>query len=226
MQADLEAKIIEGVYAVGERLPTERALTEEYEVSRTSIREALFWLNMRGFIEIEGNSRPRVAMPTADNLLAQLSGTARILLGQPEGMRNLQEARTLFECSIVRHAAKYATPKQIESIEAALLSNRSSLDDPERFVETDMAFHAALVATPMNPIFTALNTALSEWLEQQRIIGMQVPGSMPRVYRDHEAIFERIRERDAEGADNAMAMHLSNVASYYNQAIMRRREQT
>jgi len=68
-----------------------------------------------------------------------------------------------------------------------------------------------------NPLFTALNSALSGWLMAQRTVGIRAPvrSAIRNAYRGHVRVFEAIAAHDAEGADKAMAGHLDIVAKYY-----------
>ena len=91
------------------------------------------------------------------------------------------------------------------------------------FAHTDLAFHDVLAAIPRNPIFSALNSALAEWLMEQRAVSIRAPirGSVRRAYAGHEAIYEAIAAHDVEAADQAMADHLKTVVELYWKASAR-----
>ncbi|WP_345816481.1 FCD domain-containing protein [Paraburkholderia sp. PREW-6R] len=211
----LAARINAGEFGEGERLPSERELAIEYQCSRTSVREAILLLQSRGLLGKEHKARARVTRPDSAGMLDLLSGAARSLVESVEGIANLQEARTLFECGLARHAARHATPKQVERLSLALGDNRRAINDPQAFIRTDMAFHLAIAEIPNNPLFISLHQALGQWLVDQRTTGMNVQGSTRAVWRDHEAIFDAIAAHDVEAADKAMATHLANVARYF-----------
>ncbi|MCP2091919.1 UNVERIFIED_ORG: DNA-binding FadR family transcriptional regulator [Paraburkholderia sediminicola] len=211
----LAARIDAGEFREGERLPSERDLALDYQCSRTSVREAILLLQSRGLLGKEHKARARVTRPDSAGLLDLLSGAARSLVESVEGIANLQEARALFECGLARHAARHATPKQIERLSLALGENRRSIGDAQAFTRTDMAFHLAIAEIPNNPLFVSLHHALGQWLVEQRTTGMLIQGSMRVVYRDHEAIFDAIAAHDVEAAEKAMADHLANVARYF-----------
>ena len=213
--SNLVDAIKRGEYVDGSRLPSERDLMQSFGVSRASVREALLALQGQGFISISGGARARITKPGAEAMLAQLSGAARTLFKGPEGIAHFQEARSLFECAIARQAARHATPKQIVLLSAALRANQRAARSPEEFVRTDMAFHLAIAQMPNNPIFIALHAALGDWLVEQRSTGLRVRGSIRSVCRDHERIFEAIQRHDVDGAEAAMATHLTSVARYF-----------
>jgi DNA-binding FadR family transcriptional regulator len=217
----LTEKINSGELPDGSRLPSERELAETFGASRTSIREALLSLQASGLISVRQRARARVTQLSNPAFMSQLSGAAQTLLARPHGMADFQEARVLFECGLVRYAARHASPKEIDRLALALAQNKKAIANPSQFSKTDLAFHDILAEIPRNPIFAALNTALSEWLMAQRAVSIRAPvrGVARRAYEGHERIFEAIAAHDAEAADAAMAGHLTMVSDSYWKAI-------
>jgi GntR family transcriptional regulator, sialic acid-inducible nan operon repressor len=218
---DLALKIADrinsGKLAVGTRLPSERALAHTFGISRASVREALVSLQAWGLISVRQNARAHVTQLSNPAFLNQLSGAAQNLLAQPHGMADFQEARVLFECGLARYAARCASQKELDRLALALLKNKRAIGDSERFAKTDVAFHDVLAEVPRNPIFSALNNALSEWLMGQRKVVIQAPirGISRRAYLGHEEIYEAIAAHDIERADRAMANHLTEISHAY-----------
>lgn len=213
----LAERINTGELSDGSLLPSERELAETYAVSRTSIREALLSLQASGLISVRQRARARVTQLNNRAFFNQLSGTAQSLLTLPNGMADFQEARMLFECGLARYAARHASPKELDRLAVALEQNKKAIGNPTLFARSDVAFHEVLAEIPRNPIFTALNTALSEWLMEQRTIGIRAPirGAVRRAYEGHEEVYSAIAAHDVEGADKAMAQHLITVSEYY-----------
>jgi GntR family transcriptional regulator, sialic acid-inducible nan operon repressor len=217
----LAEKIRTGELPDGSRLPSERELAEAFGASRTSVREALLSLQASGLISTRQKSRARVTQLSSPAFLSQLSGSAQSLLARPNGVADFQEARVLFECGLARYAARHASPKELDRLALALAKNKNTIGDAELFSKTDLAFHDILAEIPRNPIFSALNTALSEWLMEQRTIGMKAPSrSTARLaFQGHERIYQAVAAHDAEAADAAMAEHLKMVSESYWKAM-------
>lgn len=217
----LAEKINSGDLADGSLLPSERELAETFGASRTSIREALLSLQSSGLISVRQRARARVTKLSNPAFFNQLSGAAQSLLALPNGVADFQEARVLFECGLVRYAARHASPKEIDRLAVALSQNKKAIDNPAQFAKTDLAFHDILAEIPRNPIFAALNTALSEWLMAQRTVPIRasIRGAVRRAYEGHEAIYDAIAAHDVEAADQAMADHLKTVSEYYWKAM-------
>ena len=213
----LTGMINSGELKEGSLLPSERGLAEQFEVSRTSIREALLLMQSKGSIALRPRARARVTLVNNPAFFDQLSGTVQTLLTRPNGVADFQEARTLFECGLARYAARHASPKEVERLAVALAENKRAIGDAERFSRSDFDFHAVLAEVPRNPIFTALNSALSEWLMEQRTVAITTPirGAAKRAYEGHEAIYEAVAAHSAEQADKAMADHLKTVSEFY-----------
>ena len=211
----IEATIHDGQYAVGDTLPSERELMEAFGVGRTSVREALFALQRMGLVAISSGERARITAPTAKALVSELHGAARYLLAQPEGVRQFQQARAMFELALVRYAAEHAKAKDIEAMRAALDANKRAIGNDTRFQQTDVAFHYVLAEIPRNPIFTALHAAMASWLLEQRQTSIRAKGADRAAYRAHARIFEAVAAHDVNAAEAAMGAHLAQVEKFY-----------
>jgi DNA-binding FadR family transcriptional regulator len=212
---ELEGMIRLGHYGPGSQLPSERDIREQFGVGRSAVREALFALHKMGLVHVSSGERARVIEPNAAVLVHELSGAARVFLSRSEGVRHFQDARALFEIGIARKAALVATKQDIEQLAAALAANRAAMHNLPEFERTDVEFHSALAAVAKNPIFAALNEALSEWLAEQRSVTAAAGASPEEVYQAHARIFEAVAAGDPLTAQSAMDDHLKYVAAHY-----------
>src|SRR5882757_5868167 len=94
--------------------------------------------------------RARVTEPTPKVVIESLSGAARQMLSQPDGVRHFQQARDFFEVGLARHAAVGATPADLRLLAEALAENKASIGDVRRFEATDVGFHYVLAVIPRN----------------------------------------------------------------------------
>jgi GntR family transcriptional repressor for pyruvate dehydrogenase complex len=215
----LELSILSDRIAVGSRLPSERDLMEQFGVGRSTVREALFRLQRMGLITLSQGAPARAARPTAEAMVSELSGAARHFLSIPDGVRHFQHARTMFEVSLAREAALRADDTKLARLSEALAANRAAIGNQERFIQTDLDFHATLARMTGNPIFTALTQALAEWLGKQREVSARGGATQMDVYEQHAAIYDAIAARDAVRAQQAMEDHLRQVARRYWRAM-------
>jgi DNA-binding FadR family transcriptional regulator len=210
----LEKSMLAGELVPGDRLPSERELMATFGVGRGSIREALFALQKMGLVALTAGERAYVTRPTAENIVRELSGSARQLLAAPDGVKLFQHGRRLLECALAREAAEKAHPGGIRRLFEALEANRTATN-LARAVTTDIEFHYRIAEMSGNPMLTALHTALGEWLREQRTTSVRATGARPDAHNAHRRIYDAIAARDSDGAAAAMRKHLEEVEAYY-----------
>lgn len=213
----LEAEIFEGRLGENDQLPSERELMDQFGVGRPAVREALFYLQQLGLIAINSGTRARVIRPTAEAMMARLSGVTRQLLSKPDGQQNFQEARALFEISLARYAAHYAGEEDLVRLRGALQGNHDAVGDEARFKRSDNDFHGVLASIARNPIFDAIHVGLSEWLDDRRAQVLQQQGEDKAALEAHIEIVNAIESRDPDAAESAMRRHLDRHYCTYMQ---------
>jgi GntR family transcriptional repressor for pyruvate dehydrogenase complex len=211
----IEEMIREGRYTEGDSLPAERELMAELGVGRSAVREALMALARMGLVSVNSGERARVTAPTAESLVSELSGAARLLLAQPGGVRSFQEARALLEIGLCRLAAQRATDADLAALAAALEANRAAIGNHAALVRTDVAFHYAIAAISRSSIFIAVHDAVVEWLMEQRGTTLRAPGTAEEAYQAHRRIYEAIAAHDMVAAEAEMEAHLNTVVEVY-----------
>ena len=217
-------RIRSGEYPVGSLLPSERELMQSLGVGRPAVREALQALERMGLVAIVHGEGARVLPLSADKVIAQISDAAMHLLsGSSDLLENLKDARLQFEVFMARTAAERATPAQIEHLRVLLDAHRATVDDPERFLATDMAFHRGIAAISGNPIYMAVSQAMLDWLEQFHFEAVRAPGAEVTTLAEHVELFECIARHDANGAAAAITAHLRRANAHYGSQPNRRR---
>ncbi|MGB0506972.1 MAG: FCD domain-containing protein [Pikeienuella sp.] len=209
--ADLERRIFSNQFAGGEMLPSERELIESYAVSRTVIREAVKTLGAKGLVDIRPRHRPIVKVPDYEMAAGMLGGVVQHLMVQPGGVRQIFDMRIFIEAGLARGAAANANRDDIRRLKEALYRNGESVQDSQKFYETDMSFHAALYAIPGNPILPAVHRAFCDWLEGHWSQMPRLPDRNQRNFEAHSAIFEAITMRDPDLAEQRLRQHLDDA---------------
>lgn len=217
----LEAEILDGRLGENDQLPSERELMEQFGVGRPAVREALFHLQQLGLIAINSGTRARVIRPTAEAVMARLSGVTRQLLSKPDGQQYFQEARAMFEISLARYAACNASDEDLARLRQALADNLDAIGDEARFKRSDNDFHGVLASIGRNPIFDAIHVALSEWLDDRRAQVLQQRDEDKAATAAHTEIVEAIESRDPDAAEAAMRRHLDRHYGTYMQLKQR-----
>ena len=208
----LELGIVSGRLKLGERIPSERDLMERFEAGRSGVREALFGRQRKGLLSASAGAVARVGEPTADLMVQELSGTARPMLSRPDGVREMQDARALFEIGLARRATQRAGPEEVEALPAALAADGAA--DADAFAAADVAFHTAIAGACGNRTDLAVDAAFSEWLHEQRRGSAEAGATREEAIAQHRAIFEAIARGDRVAAEDAMETHLATVADH------------
>ena len=216
----LLARITAGEFPPGSHLPSERELMERLGVGRPSVREALQALERMGFVTIVHGEGARVQPLFAQDVIGQMTEAVLFMLANTEDMlEHLKEARLMFEVAMARLAATRATKADIERLRLALEAHRASLDDPQRFLDTDLAFHVAIAAASQNPIYVAVSTAMLGWLRRFHVDAVQTRGAEQLTYSEHQKLFELIASHDAEGAEKWLTMHVKRASKKYQRFV-------
>lgn len=207
--------MLNGQLKPDQQLPSERELMTMFGVGRTSVREALFSLQRMGLIAIRNGERASVTRPSAKTVVEELSGAVKHLLADRTGVRELQQARAMFESMLVRYAASHAKEEELDRLKEALEANGAAVGNTPEFIRTDVAFHLVLAELPGNSIFTTLHMALAAWLAEQRTVSLRAEEAERAAFAAHKKIYEAIEERDPDEAERAMCRHLGQVEDFY-----------
>lgn len=209
----IEAKIINGEFIIGDRLPTEFEMAAQYGVSRTVVREAMKALKEKGWIET------RVGRGTfiVDNATRGVGTSFDVIVRKnpDQGFGHLIEVCEMLEPEIAALAALRASDAQIEAMRAAVnqmdsgLSPEGNMDD---FLKGDVLFHKLIAESCANPlILSIISPILALMREQQEFHVYRVKGGSRRSQIYHRSMFEALENRDPEKARKFMLEHIRQV---------------
>ncbi|MFF0817829.1 FadR/GntR family transcriptional regulator [Rhodococcus sp. NPDC003318] len=198
---------------VGDRLPPERVMLEDYDIGRGTLRESLRFLELQGVISLKPGpgGGPIVQQPDSAGL-----ETAITLLLQFESapFRTIVEARTALEPMMARLAAERMDADQLAVLKQSVDRMRENLDDEEIFVETSREFHDSIAQGSGNALFGYLIHALLDMLDGSAM-GMEYPQRHRVATCDiHEKIYLAVAAGDAAGALTAMEEHIAGIWRY------------
>lgn len=216
--SELERLILHNHLAVGTRLPSERDLADQFGVSRTVIREAVRTLIARGLLEVKTGSGTVVRQVTSSSAVESMS---RLLASRSDRFTHerIGEVRRVLEVEIAGLAAERRTPDDLAALADILSQAALRLDDPETFVQTDVAFHEALARATHNDLFLIILSSIAETMIDVRRLGLRVPGTPARAIDYHRRIFSAVEARDVEGARRAMDQHMDEARQTMARAI-------
>lgn len=215
--ADIENQIIEGILKPGEQIPSEQELIEAYDVSRSTLREAVKSLVSRGTLEIRRGK---------GTFVCQLPGMTDDPLGLNfMGIDDLNtylyESRLIFEPEICSLSAKRATEKeiailqklsdQIDQLDKQLMNQDACQGIIKQLSEKDRAFHIMLCRTCHNPVLVRLMPIILQSISlSYDPAAFQIRLTKRPRQSTHNKICQAIAARDPEQARSLMYRHLYN----------------
>ena len=233
--ADQLAELIaRGAYPPGDYLPPERELAARLGVSRSSVREALIALEVLGIVDVRVGDGVLVLKslpePDRESLMRRVMHLTRpgpdpelpvtLDLDVEIPPFALLQARRLIEPETAAQAAAHATAEQLAGIEAALRQNREDNRLGSATHPGDRLFHIRISAASGNAAFEQFMILLLGHRYGgmfQRLQRLYASTDMPRrSEREHEAIWDAIRQGQAELARKAMQIHLDTVIEIFS----------
>jgi len=199
--------------AAGSRLPAERDLARQLGVSRPSVREALIAMEVEGWVEVRTGSGVYV-LDRAHQASGRNASRAPKLSPDEWGPLELIRARRVVEGEVAAVAATQAKRKHIEAMSKALASMKADADHSVLPLESDRAFHTAIVESCGNVVLT--ETVQRFWDARRGPLFERLGGFFETAHSwraaivEHEAILDAVRLHDAAAARKAMHDHLDN----------------
>lgn len=197
----------------GDPFPSERALAEQFAVSRTVVREAVRSLAARGLLDVRHGSGTTIAAPSAD--LVARSVTSFLLAG--EDVAEVHEARRMLEVETARLAALRRDERELGELRT-LVERMAALEGRGALAEADVAFHAALARATRNRLFPLLHASLADALLALRRTSFGLAGAREHALAHHRAILAAVAAGDPDGAAAAMRGHLDEGEAWFERA--------
>ena len=213
--------IRDGKLSVGDKLPAERDLVQQFGASRASVREALSALEMLGLIECKGGQGNFIR---ADGRDGTIDGELLRTLLQNHDPFEIFEARLEMEPSLAALAAERATEEERRKLSAQAEKLRALgvriLSEPdkgpaiEEYMEEDRKYHLEVGRCSHNSVlftvFSGVNLMMKEthW-RAMKSRGLADEGNVRSYAAEHEAILQAILARDPKAAASEAHSHLA-----------------
>lgn len=205
----LEQVIVTGELPPGARVPPEREIAGRLGVSRSSVREAMHELTLKGLVERKPGRGTIVVGPG--------DGPARMLGVLNETDRRLLEVtdlRQVVEPSVAGRAASRATPSDLARMEEVLTRSAAAAElSPERSLLLDEEFHLLVARAAQNGLLAALAEQLTEWMHDVRLASHATAEGRTASLAGHREIYAAIRDSDPAAAQAAMSAHVAEIDS-------------
>ncbi len=208
----LKKLISDGVLKVGDRIPSERDLSEQMGVSRTSVREALQQMEMQGFLETIHGGGSIVRNLTAREIRKPIE---LFLEQDKKRVLELAELRAFMEAWAAREAAKHRTEAELETIRGYLEEMERDFEKGQIRYDVDFKYHTEIAAATHNTIYLHIIDNIyhlvnySIKVHREEVFTSR--GDQERILNHHRKIFNAIAAGDPDAAEAAMKEHLAFV---------------
>ena len=173
----------------------ERELSEQMEVSRTPIREALLRLADEGLVEI---------FPQAGTYVSRIS---------VEAVHESQFIREAMEVATVRYAAQTASPDWLQRTERLVQQYEQAVElgDFEELFELDEQFHRSIAELRYKARLWKITNSAKSHMDRVRRLSVPYRERRLEIVQEHNKVLQAIGERNESKAVEAMRSHLNTV---------------
>ncbi len=210
----IESNILDGGLVAGDKLPAERELAKQFNVSRPSIREAINKLQAKGIV----TKTPGGGTYVADTVGTSFSDPLLDLIANnPDASYDMLELRYAVEGLAAYFAAQRCTEadKDLIRLRHDELDLAHKNDDSKAEATADVNFHLSIAEAAHNPVLLHIMRNLFNVLQQSVVISFKDLFSQPdpeeTIPHQHKAVMEAVLNNDAEGAMKAMQTHIAWV---------------
>jgi GntR family transcriptional repressor for pyruvate dehydrogenase complex len=194
----------------GDRLPTERELSETFKVSRATVREAIFSLETMKLVDRRQGDGTYVIASSEETLVQPLAAS---LFHEKDDLIDIFSLRKIIEPEIAQLASESATPEEINELEEILKEQEGEVANGKKPVQMDTNFHHLLARMAKNRVFERLMLVLVDLLGKTRETYLQSEERRYQSLRGHQDILTAVKNGNGTAARQAMRKHLEDVES-------------
>ncbi len=204
----IEHFIYEELLKPGDKLPPERELAEMFQVSRSSVRDAIRTLELMGLVEPRQGEGNVVRDPSVGPAVSPLFG---LLVRKREMVGELLDVRKMLEPPLAARAAAHASAEETAYLEDILRRQEEKVRRGELAIEEDSEFHYTIAKAAKNSVVLKVLDVLMDLLRESRERALQVEGRLQKSFAGHQRILRAIKRHDAAAAEAAMHQHVEEI---------------
>lgn len=211
--AQIRKQIFAGKLVPGDRLPSERQLMEEFQVSKGTLREAMRVLEFLGLVEIKKGVTGGACIAEIDNHIA-LDILANFLYFKNLTIKNLAQVRKIIEPHAAAIAARTISKDQLMELRRYIDRSRVQYDSGKNSEEpfnNELDFHCVIARSTDNPLLILVVEFVESLMSDKKTMVKLDRPFLLSVIEDHERIFTAIRDQDSDRAREEMFNHIVKV---------------
>lgn len=195
---------VEQRFLPGSKLPNENVLSKELNVSRTTLREAIRILATGGILEIRRGRGTFVREDFAINQGGEFSSLASVKVKA----KDLYEMRLIFEPEAAYYAAQRGTEEEIQRILALGAEIEERIRQKKDRTKVEQAFHKSIARATHNEFMNQLMPVIYEGINKGVRLSQAYEEVEQATLIEHRMLMDFLKSRNAEGARNAMRIHI------------------
>ncbi|MFC7395563.1 FadR/GntR family transcriptional regulator [Scopulibacillus cellulosilyticus] len=219
----IKKQIHENKYQAGQKIPGEREMAVNLNVSRNTVREAYKMLEAFGYLTIKHGTGVFVA--TEEQRINKMISSFFISTDQ---LKDFFAIRRVLENSAIEWGSQYLTDDQIkkltEIVEEAAEEIKKDHIDCTKLSRLDHNFHLTLANMSQNSVLIRIMHSLIDLMESSRSQSMQIPGRAIKSVGEHKNILNALKDRDIPLAQKNMSIHLDSVENSIMKDLNKRDE--
>jgi GntR family transcriptional repressor for pyruvate dehydrogenase complex len=137
------------------------------------------------------------------------------LITEKHDIQNLLKVRMALEGESAADAALHRTSKDIDALQELLTRMKTFIKDESQFAVLDLEFHITIAVASGNSLLSDLISLIRSQLARGLSKVLRLPNAIPLSFKEHVAILEAIKRRDAGAARAAMQAHLGRALRGY-----------
>lgn len=204
----IEQLVHEQYASEGQKLPSERKLSEQFGVSRNVIREALKMLTEKGLVQIRSGRGGYIASQTHE----ASSSFEQMIYDSKASLLEILEARKVIELAIIPLVVEKATEKDMQELRSIFNQMEAHLESRRNFAKLDKQFHMALGKCTKNTALSILIETFYNIVDRDLFaISQSDPNRGIQAQIEHKRMLEGLEQRDCEAITAAMIAHMNCI---------------
>ncbi|MGF6906713.1 GntR family transcriptional regulator [Fusobacterium sp. PH5-44] len=188
---EIKDRIIKGIYKPGESL-NERALSDDFGISRTPVREALQKLSIEGWVLNEPYKKNEVRKFSLKDII------------------EAQKVRTALEILSIKEVVPKLSKNDFDHLNS-LIEMQKETSNHDEFINFDRTFHEFLYSKTENSLLISLMENINDIVRYFGILALNLPGRNKIALKEHMDLLIALKEKDIESSKIKMEIHMENT---------------
>lgn len=208
-------QIFTGKLRPGDKIESDRALAEKFNVGRTAIRETLKVLNVLGLIDIRPGQGSFICKDGSNFFIIPLSWSIFL---DPEKIDSILVVRDMLEIKAAELAALCSDSEHLNDLANVSFAMHTAYVEQnfKDFLDLDLKFHEAISRCSENPLIFNLSKTISNLIRRVSSTGMVNIEQLTHIYDEHQQIYGFVIAHDSVAAGEAMKKHLDQSRQRYD----------